>query len=196
MKNFFAIKLALVVMVIGACGYFAFAALTGGAPAVAETSTQAAAIAPAAGAAQNQNATQATWAERCNKDFKNGAPRKGVCEIFQRLVVKEGNKRLIEAAIGFPKDKDAARGIFIVPLGINLESGLMVAPDGGAPFKIQIRYCTAEGCYAFADLTPAVIDTLKSSRKLTVTFQAVKGRAVNVEMSLEGFGPALDRIAA
>lgn len=208
MKNHFVIKVALVVagvLVLAAGGYFAIAALTGGNNSQSSGSQQyaqaqaaaASSVAPAAGAAQGAGsvASGAVWAERCNKDFKAGGPRKGTCEIFQRLVVKDGNKRLIETAIGFPKDKDFARGIFIVPLGINLESGIVLLPDGGKPFKIQIRYCAAEGCYAFADLTPAVLDVLKASRTLTVTFQAVNGRAVKVDMTLEGFGPALDRIA-
>jgi invasion protein IalB len=137
------------------------------------------------------------WEVRCEKDpatKKDEGPKRGRCEIFQRLTLKKTGERVMEAAIGFPKDKNTARGIFIAPLGILLQAGLQMKIDDGKPYKFQLRYCEKGGCFGFVDLGDSILKEMRRGKKLTVSFQASSKKNVNVEMTLDGFSGALDQI--
>ncbi len=143
-------------------------------------------------------ASNKPWNVRCNKDDKGKEitePKRGNCEIFQRLVVKESGKRFVEAAIGFPKDKSTARGIFIVPLGVLLQPGMTLKIDDGKEFKFQARYCDGSGCFGFVDLNDALLDSMRKGTKLTVTFQALNKKSIGVELTLKDFAAALKDIS-
>ena len=161
---------------------------------------------PAKTDAKVPTAPAEAWTVRCDKpkdaDAKkdaveakdDNAPKRGRCEIFQRLVVKETGQRFAEFAIGFPKDKATARGIIVAPLGILLSAGMMFKIDDGQAYKFEARYCDAGGCYAYVDLTDAILDAMSKGTKMTLSFQALNQKVMNIEMSLKDFGPALQKV--
>ena len=160
-------------------------------PVVAYAEAAANAKAPAAASA----APAAVWTERCNKNEKAEGPKRGRCEIFQRLIVKDTGQRVVEMAVGFPKDKQNARGIVITPLGILLQPGVQMKIDDRESFKFQLRFCDTAGCFGFIDLNEKVLSAMKTGQKILLTFQAVDGKNVNVELSLKDFAKALDGIS-
>jgi invasion protein IalB len=135
------------------------------------------------------------WVVRCNKEMKDEGTKRGRCEIVQRLIVKETGKRFIEAAVSFPKDKSDARGVFVVPLGILLQPGLQMKIDDGKPFKFQVRYCDGNGCFGYVDLNAQILDAMKKGTKLTLTFQALNQKVINVEITLKDFVTALQEVS-
>lgn len=149
---------------------------------------------PAASPAPAKKASGEIWSERCNAKEKADGPKRGRCEVFQRLIVKDTGQRLVEVAVGFPREKKTARGIVIVPLGILLQSGVQLKIDDGEPFKFQIRYCDNAGCFGYVDLNDGILNTMRSGKKIVLTFQAAKGKTVNVELSLKDFSKALDQV--
>ncbi len=135
------------------------------------------------------------WTERCNKNEKAEGPKRGRCEIFQRLIVKDTGQRVVEMAIGFPKEKKSARGIIIVPLGILLQPGIQMKVDDKAPFKFQSRFCDTGGCYGFVDLNDKILADLKAGKKIVLSFQTIENKTMNVELSLKDFVKALGEIS-
>lgn len=146
-------------------------------------------------AAQNDDAGE-SWVMRCNEpqDGKSGAAKPDQnksCEIFQRLVVSDSGQRIAEFAIGFPSDQDMARGVAVLPLGIMLDQPLTMQIDDGKPFTFKVRYCVQDGCYAFLNLTPEIIDMLKRGGKVVFSFTTLAGQPISIDMSLKGITKAL-----
>jgi invasion protein IalB len=155
---------------------------------------------PAARAAQAAAAAPANvqfWTERCTTPKDKGG--KKFCEIFQRLAVQkkgQASMRLLEFAVGFPvNNNNQPRGVLIVPLGVSVEKPMTLQiGDKGGQNSFHIRYCEADGCYAFLDLPDALLAQMKGNDKMTVTLPAVNGKNIAIVMSLKGFGTAMDKI--
>ena len=162
---------------------------------------EAASVSPSTNTASADQSTMPAgeaWFVRCNKD-KDGkdlaAPKKGDCEVFQKLIHNETKGRLVEFAVGYPPTQTAARGIVILPLGINVQAGAQIHVDKGKPFAVQIRYCDNGGCYAFMDASDELLSQMKSGQVMTITVQSMKPQNINIEMPLKGFGDALKKVS-
>ena len=105
------------------------------------------------------------------------------------------NQRFVEAAIGFPKDKKTARGIFIAPLGILLQAGMQLQIDDGQVYKFQVRYCDNGGCYGYVDLNDQLLAAMGKGQKLKLKFMTLAQKNMNVEVSLKGFSDAIKEIS-
>jgi invasion protein IalB len=132
------------------------------------------------------------WAQRCEKGTK-------YCEVFQQLSIKKKDgkaaQRLIEFAVGYPPDKKGqARGVFILPLGTLLIQDTVVSIDGKAAFTFRVRYCDASGCVAVLDLPDATMAAIRKGKQMTVKLAAQNGQEIDINMQLEGFGAALDKV--
>ncbi len=136
------------------------------------------------------------WKIRCNSEEANTAEQKrGKCEVFQQLIVKESKQRFAEFAIGFPEGQTEARGIMILPLGILLEQGVEMKIDDQQSFKFKVRYCEPGGCAAFLSLNDQVLDMLRNGKTAKVTLQSAQGKTMSFEMSLKGFGDLFKQVS-
>jgi invasion protein IalB len=111
------------------------------------------------------------------------------------LIVKDTGQRVVEMAVGFPKDKQNARGIVIAPLGILLQPGVQMKIDDREAFKFHVRFCDTAGCFAFIELNDKVLSAMKAGQKIVLIFQSIDGKSVNVELSLKDFAKALAAIS-
>jgi invasion protein IalB len=132
------------------------------------------------------------WFSRCNKASEDA---KEYCEIYQRLVVKETNQRMVEFALGYPEGSQTARGVIILPLGIVLPKNLEVQIDDGELMKAQIHYCMRGGCFALLNLDDTTINMLKKGNEMTLAFYAMGGKRIAVKISLQGFTKALKGVS-
>ena len=135
---------------------------------------------------------------RCNKDEKGKEitePKRGNCEVYQRLVQKETGKRFVEVAIGFPKEKQGARGIIVVPLGVLLQAGMSIKVDDGKEYKFQARFCDNNGCFGYVDLNETLLDSLRKGKTLLVSFQALNKKQISVSVSLKDFAASLAQVS-
>lgn len=151
-------------------------------------------------ATASRDAPAELWTVRCAENEEGEKMEgRGGCEVFQRLVAAEGGQRVAEFAIGFPEDKEAARGVIILPLGILLHTGGDVATtqmmiDDGEPFSFRPRYCDLGGCYAYLNLNAAVLDMLRKGKQISFLFLDRQGKTIRVNMSLDGISKALKKI--
>lgn len=126
------------------------------------------------------------WAKRCE-----GGGTAQSCEMVQRLMDQQSQSRVMEMAIGFPQSDAAARGVLILPLGVDLSQSLSLRVDGQEPSGFKIRYCLSDGCYAFLTLPPDVMATMKKGTMATIDFRTFDGQPAKLPLSLEGFSSAL-----
>ncbi|MBI1326361.1 MAG: hypothetical protein GC136_01830 [Alphaproteobacteria bacterium] len=133
-----------------------------------------------------------SWVLRCDKfkDVKEGQ-RQEYCEVFIRALVKDTGQRIFEFAVGYPEADKAARGVFILPLGLVLDSPLSLKLDGQPPLAFKIRYCTGDGCYAFVTLDDALLGKLRSSKALAIEGSAQNGQPVKLEIPMDEFAKAM-----
>jgi len=127
---------------------------------------------------------QDSWGVRC-AELEDGT--QGRCEAFRRVSVQETGQRLIELAIGFPEGQADARGVMVLPLGINLQEIMTMNIDDNAPLGFRPRYCIIEGCIAFLALNNDVITSMSEGDMVNITFQTVDSQQATISVSLDGF---------
>jgi len=139
---------------------------------------------------------EGSWAVRCNESDagENDAKDKVNCEMFQILAIKETGKRYAEFAIGFPKDKDTARGVIILPLGILLQPGVRLKIDDQKAFQFSVRFCRNDGCYAVVTLTQDILENMKKGENAIIAFATLEGKGAALNFSLKGFNEAFKEI--
>lgn len=128
------------------------------------------------------------WAIRCDEKGD------GYCEIFQRLVSKENNQRVIEFAIGYPDKEKDAQVVIILPFGILLTEGVSVKIDDTQLGKLPVRTCTEAGCILLTAMDKDVVNKLISAKSLTIGFADMQSKPVNLSLSLDGFANKLKEI--
>ncbi len=122
------------------------------------------------------------WVKRCEGTN---------CEIVQRLMSQDSKSRVLEMAIGFPGGSPSARGVMILPLGVDLSQGFSMSVDGQEPLGFKVRYCLMDGCYAFLTLPPDVIASMKKGAMATIAFKTFDGQPGKLPLGLDGFSEAL-----
>lgn len=193
------LSLALIVVLGGS--YYLFFAGKGASD--RQTITDKAATAPQAGKpvgdakASSSAASVATpsangeaWTQRCNEEGDKH------CEVFQRLVTQDTNQRLVEFAVGYPKElKGEAQAVILLPLGVLVSEGIALSVDGKKTAQAPFRTCVATGCIVAANLPEEFLKEMKTGKVMGLSFiEGGSGKQLNVGISLEGFGEKLDNI--
>jgi invasion protein IalB len=131
------------------------------------------------------------WTARCEtrKDSKQQT-----CFVFQNLLLKKENKRLLHVAVGYLVSKDQPVAFFTLPLGVSLPGGVSVTVDDGKPVRVRYERCDASGCLAPLALTEALVKSLKGGRWARVAFFDATRREVSVPVSLLGFTSGLNSL--
>ena len=117
------------------------------------------------------------------------------CHIFQSVVLKEGNRRLLHLGVGYvPDQEDQVVAIFTLPLGISLPPGITLQVDEGESMRLPVEHCIPQGCRVLVPLDAKLLGTLKAGNKATVTFSDTARQPVGVPVSLQGFTAALNAL--
>lgn len=145
--------------------------------------------------AQAQSGPESPWQSRCTTLQQESGGQIEKCEVFQRLTMQETGQRLIEFAIG-SSDQQAGlyRGVFLMPLGILIQPGVLMQIDENPPYKFDIHHCADTGCVAFVDLNAQIVDKLRKGEKAKVIMKAVDGKNIQITMSLSGFTKAFENV--
>lgn len=85
----------------------------------------------------------------------------------------------------------------MLPFGLMLDAGVKLQVDDSASGSaIRYRTCLATGCLVPVTFDSTMLASLRKATALKVLATADGGAAAPFSISLQGFGPALDRIAA
>ncbi|MDR7033606.1 invasion associated locus B family protein [Mesorhizobium sp. BE184] len=127
-------------------------------------------------AQQEPLAEKSGWRLNCAADGKCelGFTQTNSGQLVTRLLIyKVGKKIVVE---------------YLVPLGVNLQKGILLQIDGKPAFPTQSLYCEAPGCVGFAPLSPDLLAQLKRGAQLKLAFSPHAGSTFYAfDYPLDGF---------
>lgn len=103
-----------------------------------------------------------------------------------------GNRRLIDARVGFLGPKGQAAFVAMLPLGVNIPTGATLRIDGQQPIPLRLEFCTRMGCRAVTLLDDATLAALQGATALTVRFSpGFTGKLASIRLSPKGLAEAV-----
>ena len=134
--------------------------------------------------------TYGAWTMSCSAGYES-------CNISQTFYTQESNRRVARITVFRPEGKGSAMVVrALTPLGSRLRKGTLIRIDEGANVALPYLACLSHGCLSEVALTPALELALRVGDKITLSFVHDKsGKTVQMELALDGFGFALDRMS-
>jgi invasion protein IalB len=80
----------------------------------------------------------------------------------------------------------------MLPPGMAIQAGALVKLDDKEPIKLAYTTCDRAGCYAEAEVEPALIGQMKTGKQIAYRGVDVAGRTLSIPLPLDGFAKALD----
>ena len=166
-----------------AAGLIGAASLVGGVNAA-----HAQAAAPAAGGQATAGAAApAEWFKVCSKQADN--------EICNTQYTMIADTRQLITAVNLINVKGKVNQKVVqavVPTGRVIPAGVQMKVDNNAPQTLNYSVCFPDRCIAEAELTDAMVNTMKKGSQLTVTSINFQRQANPVQITLSGFTDAYD----
>ena len=131
------------------------------------------------------------WAVNCKSQAKEAELE---CRMSQTVVFKKSGQVLTNVTVRVPNGAKPPVILVRLPLGLYLPAGATYQIDENAPQALDFRACVRTGCYAQTSVAPDVLANLKAGKRLTVGFQNVAQKPIKVQLSLDGFGEAYDKL--
>jgi invasion protein IalB len=126
------------------------------------------------------------WVFQCNAVGQD----KTLCAFSATAVGPDKKRVIVDLRISRPAADAPFMMSALLPLGLNIQTGVKTAVDGAEPVDLPLRACFAKGCVASAELDDATLDALKSGTSLLLQFD-IAGKTVSADMKLEGLNDAL-----
>ena len=161
---------------------------------IAATSAAWSIAAPAAAAAEPQKFGD--WLLRCEA---RGEGQGELCYLSQTLNYSKGDVSgmLLDIKIGALGEGKELYTIMMLPLGLRLQSGVIMQADGGESTPLTIQTCTNDGCRSVARISDDLLWGFREGKLLKVGFVPFGGtQTVVVEASLTGFTAAYKALIA
>jgi invasion protein IalB len=167
-------------------------------PATPATSQQAPAPKPptaAAGETQppaaNHPPSPGGWVAKCVSESRQSPVE---CSMEQTVVLTNTGQLVASVLVRVPTDTHQPVMMIQVPVGLFLPAGLNLQIDDGKPQPVPLQTCDLKGCYAGMQISPELVASLKSGKKLTMTFQNLAKNNVVVPMALDNFADTFQKI--
>lgn len=144
------------------------------------------------GGASSLNETHADWTVNCG--FPQGSL---YCAISQTQVDSESRHRVLAVELTVAEGAElAASGMLIMPFGLELDEGVSLAIDTGAPFQtLSFSTCLPTGCLVPMTLEPDAIRAMQSGGTLKIgAIASGTNQNIDFSISLSGFASALERV--
>lgn len=156
-----------------------------------------AAIATSTAQAQQQSAPNfdterfQDWEVRCPSE---SGQQQG-CTMNQIVNNPDSNEPLMRAMVGHSPQIDSPVMAFVMPLGVNLASGMQLQVDNNEPVGFPYQFCQEQGCRADLPLESSMLQQLRSGTTATVSAISPDGQRIDMDMSLMGFTSASREIS-
>lgn len=160
-------------------------------PAAPSVSQPAASAATLPNGATAVNETYGDWTVDCR--IANG---QRLCVLLQSQGNSQTGQRVFAIELRTPKD-GRAEGTILFPFGMKLENGAVLRlDDKDLGQGLRFSTCMAQGCLLPISFPTVATDAMKAGKALTVAaLNLSNNEPVSFNVSLGGFGAALDRIA-
>lgn len=127
------------------------------------------------------------WQIRCMKD--EGSKEAGNCEVILRI--SNRGEQIAELAIGRFKGADDLIVAGRVPLGVQLQEGLLLGSDPDNSISAPYSNCLPNGCVAQTVVKRPEVSRLFSQGQTYLSFRERSGRTVKIAIPLDGLDQAL-----
>ncbi len=119
-----------------------------------------------------------------------------LCVLSQSQGDARTNQRIFAIELRAPKE-GRAEGTILMPFGLKLENGAVLKlDDKDLGQGLRFSTCIPTGCLLPISFPTAATDAMKTGKTLTAAaLNLSNGDVVTFNISLNGFGQALDRIA-
>lgn len=159
-------------------------------PAAAQTKPAAQAAAPADNTIPPISGPQPDWVKMCQKDEKQKIE---VCQTSRDLRAETGQTLASVALREQKTEKGARRAIVMaIPPGMQIPPGVRVLVDEKQAFMGKYSVCFASACMVEAELTDAVLQSMRKGQTLNLQVVSPANKGVLFPISLEGLAKALD----
>lgn len=120
----------------------------------------------------------------------------GQCQMFQRISAQKGNQVLLTATVTYIKNKGKETPVlrFIVPMGAQLTAGLGFRIDDQKAKNVPFQVCGPGGCITELAFDNTLVENLKKSKNMIITFKPIGQKPVSIAVSLKGFSQAFDAL--
>lgn len=144
------------------------------------------------GGATSLNETHGDWMVACRT-----IETQVRCAITQTQVRGENRQRVLAVELTADADGTAARGVLVLPFGLQLASGARLSLDQAGPRDtLAFSTCLPAGCLVPLEFDAATVTAMKSAPALTVGVTAIdSGKDMDFAISLAGFASAFERVA-
>jgi invasion protein IalB len=160
----------------------------------APPSQKAAPASPVASEPQPPNPTPPAgggWISKCVSESRQSPVE---CSMEQTVVLTNTGQLLASLLVRVPTDTHQPVMMVQLPVGLYLPAGLNLQVDDGKPQPIPLQTCDVKGCYAGTQISAELIASLKTGKRLTLTFQNLAKNNVVVPIALDNFADAYQRI--
>lgn len=142
------------------------------------------------GGASSLNETYKDWRVAC---IQQGTTKR--CALSQQQAQQNG-QRVLAIELNAPSG-NAVAGTLVLPFGLALDSGVTFQIDDKPAMQpIRFRTCVPAGCLVNVSFDAPTLVALRAGAVLKIKATADGGAAAPFSISLQGFGTALDRVAA
>ena len=147
--------------------------------------------APAAPPAPTDVSLIGDWTVRC---YTVNSPNP--CEMLYQIQDKNSGQRVLGVTIAFVPSANKHLLIVGVPLGVAIAKGLVIQTDAFTSPMLHYRRCDNAGCYVEMVLDNGTVDQIShSGAKAAVKIVADSGKSFDLQLSLNGFSAAHDKMA-
>lgn len=133
------------------------------------------------------------WTARCEINPNDPADKQ--CVVFQTVFETNQQKNIMNVVVAFPPNQDLGRIVVILPLGIDLRSGIEFSVDEEQPTRHPFFLCLSDGCQSHIPLEADRLAAFKKGIKGTIVFRALPTlKNVRIPISFAGFTAAVDSL--
>jgi invasion protein IalB len=133
------------------------------------------------------------WVVTC-APVANGA--KTTCQIAQVIFAKETGQPLVSVVIRRQAEDRRMGMLLTLPHGLYFPPGLNVTVDHGRATNVAIQTSDQNGAYAAMPLSDEFLLAMRLGKALNVAMRFADGRDVVVQLTLDGFTGALEKLTS
>lgn len=151
-----------------------------------------------AGAATSLLPGGASSLNEAYKDWRVACAQQGAAKrcVLSQVQTQQNGQRLLAIELNAPSGNTVS-GTLVLPFGLALDSGVAFQIDEKPAMQpVRFRTCMPGGCLVSVTFDAPTLVAFRAGTALKVKATADGGTAASFSISLQGFGTALDRVAA
>ncbi|MDW6023350.1 invasion associated locus B family protein [Mesorhizobium sp. BAC0120] len=132
------------------------------------------------------------------KDWRVACVQQGTAKrcAMSQVQTQQNGQRVLAVELS-PPSGNTISGTLVMPFGLALDSGVAFQIDDNPAMQpIRFRTCVPGGCLVNISFDAPTLVALRAGAALKVKATADGGASAPFSISLQGFGTALDRVAA